>query len=614
MGSVQTSTSILVPTLGQTVRVGGAIRSDVECLSITRGMGTAGNTATFRLPSLDWDGGKKRLRGAFVQVFASIGGSGFSQVFNGYVNSVGGGTGQREITFEAQSLLPFAGSKVYIGQDNIDETALAVRYPGEVVYNGQRRVTGWNVKEILKDFFSGGLPTWRGGGGGIPSDYRSQLSLGSMSLLSRSYNIVPIGDLEFSEATLNDALEQLTGIVGTVTFREVPDGSGSRLEFFEIADPQASAKRLTIARPGESISAVSANVMGMDHTEEVTDTTNRVIALGARRKFTISVLTNHSAGQRLEKAWTASLEAGVLANPESAKRTKGGESIRSEFSEAKALVFRRYRLPECVRRYLVDQDNAVELSNGTRLPIQVFKYPRVLAVNTSTGAITNSGESATPELLEGTEFDFENGYFTLRDPAVNLSARSIDGSGNISDSYVEATVGITITVNGERLKYDSGVRSSNGLELNGIDSSGLSVAHVNESFAFRQLTNAGYPLKDFAGNEYSYPVAIYLEGTGWVSYTNATIQQNDEAALRNFGNAAVRENEGVSSPYSVRIPYFSTAYRVGDVVSISGQNDYDADVHQVLSVAWNLTNDHGTVLSTDNGVPLIASQILGGGV
>jgi hypothetical protein len=511
------------------------------------------------------------------------------------------------------SLLGFAGQAVYIGQGRLDDTGLVVRYPQEVYYNGAMRRTDWSVKSILQDFFSSGRPGWAGGGGGIPSDYRNRLSLGSMSLLSRVYNVIPLGDVEFQQATLADALDDIIGRIGTISFREVPDGNGSRLEFFELGDPNASTKRIIVAREGENVSDVGANVQAIGHTEEGGEVRNRVVALGARRKFVVSVFSNGTAGSRLEKAWDTSLEAGVLANPESAKRGEGADAIRTEFSEEKAFVFRRFRLPECLRRLEIDQDNAVELSNGTRLPIQVFTFPRVYTIDGSTGAVTSTA-GASPVLLEGVEFDFANGYVTLREPAINIVSSDVDGNGNIADVNEAAIVGVTLTVNGERLKWDSDVRSGSGLDLDGIDTSGLIQPFVNEGFEFRQLTNIGFPVEDLAGNEYTFTAFYYLEGSGWQTYqVGPLVMADDTVDLQNFGQAALRENERVRSPYAVTIPYYSTAYRIGDMISIRGQADYVDDTHQVLSMTWNLGHDHDTVIGTDNGVPMIASQVLGQG-
>jgi hypothetical protein len=608
MGSFVVSSSMVLPRLRQWVYLDGALRSDLYCTAVSFSHGTAGSTASLQIPSRDWDGGKSNLRGRRVRVDVAFDGGDIETVFVGYLTSAEGSVSENTINASAVSLLGLADT-VYLGQGDLAND-MAVEYPARALYRGELRETGWTVATVLRDIFSGNPRTWKGGGGRLPSGWRSLLKLGSLAVLGSSYNDVPLGDLLFRQATLRDALDQLLGLVGSVTFRERFAGNLTYLDFFELADPSAPIKTVVVARAGET--AQNSNVLEIAHEEGADAVRTRVIALGDRRRFTISIDTDHPTAP-LEKGWNPALEAEVLANPEGAKRGvesgAAGDQSRSEFSEERAKVFRRFLLPDCMRRLMIEKDLAVELSDGSRLALQVWKFPRVLAYNPVTDAWSSTAAEA-PVLLEGTQFDLENGYFVLKSPAVNLVSSSADEAGKIVDLYEPAVVGLTLSVAGPRLVFDTGVRR-NGLNFQGIDGDGLVEAVTNESFGYKQFSNVGFPFEDSDGDEHVFDGAwVYLDGDGWTYYDGQIVTQDDESIFRRFAQAALREKNTVRTTYNVTTPYWTSAYRLGDRIRVVGQSDFVFGTHQILSLSYDLTNDHSTTLSTDSSVPLIANQVL----
>lgn len=609
MASFRISSSLEVARLRQRVWLDGKLRGDVYCTSVSFGHGTEGSSAALEIPSMDWDGGKKKLRGKRVRVAVAYAGSWLQTVFVGYLWTTNGAISANIVSVTAKSYIGLS-DKVYVGQGD-DANDMVVSYPALALHRGVLKQTGWNVTTVLKDIFSNSTVTWRGGGGKLPSGWRNRLKLGSVGVLGSTYNEVPLGDMVFRQTTLRDALDQLIGLVGTVTFRERFEGNDAYLDFFELGDPGAPVRNVRVARRGES--AAGSNVLDIDHEESADDVTTRIIALGDRRRFTVSVTTDHATAP-LEPDWDPLLEAEVLANPEATKR--GNESgdpddeTRQEFTEELARVFRRYKLPDCLRRLIIDKDLAVELEDGAKLSIQVWKWPVVLEYNAGTDA-WESTPAVAPVLLEGTQFDLDNGFITLKAPGLNLVS-SAEVAGDTIDTYQQAVVGITLTAAASRLVYDTGVRK-NGMSFDGIDNDGLLDVVVNESFGYKQLTNIGHPFVDGDGASHVFGEAwLYVAGTGWALYDVQTVTQDDTEIQSKFAEASLREKNTVRQSYNVTTPFWTSGYRLGDRIRVIGQDDAEFGKHQIMSLSYNLGNDHSTVLSTDTNSPMVASQVLGG--
>jgi hypothetical protein len=603
MGSFSFANSMVLPGIRQKLLLNGQRRVDMACTMVSFGHGTQGSVAQIEAPARRWDQGGSVFLGGFVQVFVRLDGGRETQVFAGHIIRPMGEQSDNSMGFEARSLMAM-GENVYIGQNWGAEQDFQVDYPREVFYQGAFRETGWSVRSILRDIWSGNRRTWKGGGGSLPTAWRNRLALGSLEVLQSAYNDVTLGDIVFRQTTLTSALEELLGLVGTVSFRERFVGDTAYLDFFELADPRAPVREVRVARELESISA-GANVLTISHEESLEDVKTRLIGLGARRQFVVSATTYHPTAP-LEKVWDSELEAAVLANPQEAKKS---EQQGQEGSEEQAQVFRRYRLPECLRRLLLERENAIELNDGTRLAIQVWKWPVALVYTTEDGWTSTPGEA--PTLLEGTQFDLANGLFTLRAPAINLVGSELGADNVPVDDYEEAHVGVTLTVGGGRIAHDTGV-VENGATLDGVGAVGLVEIIENESFGFRKIGAAA--LEDLAGDPHEFlDTWVYIEGEGWTLYEVAEVLQDDERAFRDFVDMALREKNTPRSAYQVTTPFWTPAYRLGDAIRVTGQRDFRASTHQVLSLSYNLSNDHSTTFGTDSQVPMVASDILGGG-
>lgn len=604
MGSITFGASTSVPQLRQRVVLGGRRREDVYCTSVALGTGTAGSTASLVAPALDWDD-KRGLHGETLEVYAGYAGGAEHQVFAGYVDQVGGSQDGNLVELSARSVIGLAGA-VYVGQAWIARHGGVVEYPQLALRDGVLAATGWTVKSILRDIFDGGAPTWRGGGGAIPAGWAARIRLGDLGTLDDAFNAVVVGDVEFRQASLAEALEDLLGRIGTVAFRERFSGGTTYLDFFEIGDPGAPVRTVRAVRPGAAIAGT--NVLTMVHEDSVEEMRNRVIALGAARKLVISVTTEHETAP-LERLWNTAHEAAVLASPARGTVPSQAGVNPGEWVPGYENVFRRYRLPECVRRRLIDQANAVELSDGSTVPIQIWKRGLDLEFDAETGYWVSEA-AAAPTMLQGASLNIQTGVIELRDQAINLEESFVDTDNNPIDVWVEAVVGVTLTVNGPRLGHDTGL-SGDEVDLAGIGTDGLAEIFANESFGFRQLGTGDWPLEDSRGETHAFDTTTMLVGNEWVITVGADVLQDDEAALAQYAELAARERGRVRAGYQVQTPFFQPGYRVGDRIDLVGQDDFVARGHQIGSITHDLTNDHGTAISTSTDIPMVASQVLG---
>lgn len=687
VGTYRTDRSMIVTRLIHRVAVNGATRSDVECESITLSAGTMGSQASLRVLGDEWDTAKESWDGKFVQVWARYEGGDEVQLFNGWVASVGGDARRRYPTMIARSALGWA-DRVYLGQDWAAETNLVVRYPADYWDGAAWVAAGWTPKEILKDWFSGNEATAKGGGGSLPNGWRTRLKLGSLAVLGRAFNEIDLGGLEFQQATLRDALDQMLERIGTVGIRERFDSNDCILDFFELADAGAPAQQVVVARRGESI--LGSNVLDIVHERGEVDVRTRLMVMGDRRRYTVSVSTEHPTAP-LERAWDPVHEQQVLDYPDGevdgalaiaswsgngthvtvvttgehgvtlpmrvsisgagdingtyALTSAGGTSLTFastvtgsgasggvvvpedrgivvEYQPPKAFVFRRFRLPECLRRLRVEQDIPLDLSDGTRPRMQVWKFPRTYVWDEEAGEYT-SAASTTPELITGWEYDPATGYITLGKPATNLVgtvvAEEPDETGTLQavshDTFEGAVVGVTLTVAAERLMHDTGVRA-NSMDMDGIGDQGLVEAIVNEQFGFHQITNVGAAFADGAGGEHTFPTCFVLlgeEGGVWSYWPAAEVTRDDEENLIAVAEAALREKNPVRENYTVTIPWATWAHRIGDRIEIVGQDDFSFGTHQVMTISHSLGRNHQSSISTDTAVPTVASEILGEG-
>lgn len=610
VGRITSGGTTVLPELVQRVLVDGVHRPDVYCTSTNHSGGTGGSTAQLEFPAMVWDGGKPALRGKTVEVFVGYGVAS-SCVFCGWVTDVTGDAASQAVTATATSLLGLADA-VYLGQQSGDRSQ-------EFTYRNAR------LRDVVRDCVRL-----------LPSQYRSVLSLG---VLTAELDEVPVGELTFRQASFRDALEQCLALVGNVGVREeFRAGARVVLHLYELHNEGAAVRRIVVARPGES--AANSNVLQISDSDSLDGVRSRIIAFGDLSKTMLTATSDALTPEhRLRRLWRPTLEAAALKNPELKSEIDGQRVLTYE---GQGDVFRRYALPVALAGRTILKENALTVSDGTTesaLPVQVWKeYPALVEQEDGSWAATGG---LVREMLDSVELHLDEGWLQLKEPCVYLAASTVgdvavvvdppdelppeeepeapedpeppeeepvtETKFRVVDTWLEARLCITLTVAGARLRVDTGSQPD-GFTLSRINGDGLTETVTNESF---QRIDLGGGLADpgLAG----FGCMWHLPGTGWQGVAEPTPLVDDSAVLQQFARGALRERNRVRTAYAIRTPYWIDAVRLGDRVEIIGQDDYRYGVHQIQSLSHDLTHDHGTALSTDTVVPLVTSELLGGG-
>jgi hypothetical protein len=397
------SSTINIQPLRQLVTLENRQRSDILCENVSCGVGTAGSTATFVVPNLDWDSPKKVFIGKFITVEVKYRNDiTYRRLFNGYVTSIEGSSGDRHIRLIASSYIAIS-DKVYLGSENKDYEA---GFPSEYFFNGTFFKTEWNIPKILINIFSESAVDWRHGiygNANLPSAWRQRLLLGNMAALNDYYNKVEIGEIIWRRQTLRGALDELLGLIGTVTFKERHDGNRTFLDFGEIGDYRKPRKNLFVAKCNESIEG--KNIASITNVLETEELITSLSVQGENRKILITIDENSGA---LIPLWNREDENKVY---DAIRRTQGNQYLGlvnedivefEGYTEEEQLaiykqafekiidesnVFKKYKINPDFFSFNINEDNILDYEiNGevVRLPIQGFidvRYPLFIGEN-----------------------------------------------------------------------------------------------------------------------------------------------------------------------------------------------------------------------------------------
>jgi hypothetical protein len=622
MGSIKYKITSLINDLFVRVYFGDTLRNDVWCNSVTVGVGTEGSSCDLELPALDWDA-RQDIVGQLVRIVVKYRYEPEYTLFIGLITNVDRTAESQSVVATARSYM-YLASNVYIGQANFNNNALEVFYPKIALYNGAYKKTNWTTISILRDWFGSSLKTWRGGGGSIPSQYRHMLSLGDTSVLSSVYNTVPFGDLEFKQISLKDGLDKLLSDIGTVSFIERFRGYKTYLDFFELASPYSPIRDFYIC-PSPNSSAIGTNVISLSKSESIEDMVNRIICVGDRRKFVVTL----SRASHMTGLWDDSLNNDVLQNP-SGTIQAGGTSLdetSQEYWRKRNLVFKKYQIPIAFQNVVIDEQNAItetDLNDTTKesaLPIQIFAYKHKYVFASNLKSVLSEVDCpevyavpgdvpgyyavalTEPKMLESVTFDAKKGIILFSQPNVYPAVSFVNGNNLPVEIYKESNFFITFTYNGSRIIYDTKLRS-NGVYIDNIQSDGKTEV-IDVSFGYIQYGNTNYPLD---GQTYSTCIFQLSDGT-WYDGSDL-IAQDDTAALKYYAEVALQEKGRKKNAYNIVTPNLFIGPRIGDRIRVIGEDTFYGNTNQITSMTYNLSADHGTSITTDSGVPMTASTIL----
>lgn len=558
--------------VSHTVKANGALTNLLECVTYDA------TTAKFNAPELLFDTRRENLRDAYVQVYVSG-----EEIYNGYldVDNSTEADSEGEVGLSANSIRQYL-AKVWVGQT--DKVPVLTYTLG----------TKWTPKRVLSDLFDR-----------LPPAYKSRVRLGDISVLADSDVELP-PTLVFRNSTYTAAIDQVTSLFGDVAFTERHVNGTTYLDFYRIQAPGSPKTQVNIASWGDSV--LTANVQNITQNLTSADCVTRVILYGAPRKFIISCVTNNIEPLKaLQKDWDPLLEAAVRAAPKKAKPGAPGYLPGMEW------VFRRYRLPDALKRYTKLKDLPFKRANGNDYQPQAWIYGTTLTDGPDEAEKKDKiGTLNTePTVINGVKFDLTQNQIILNSPALNvMEKKKIDNK--LVTVYQEAVVGITFCFESrDYINYDTGHDGGSDVDMDFATGAGLTESVHREDLYYAQYTNTDYPVLAEDGSELTFGAIIFNEDvplTPPITVTETVLVHDDTPILKRLALEKQRERSKRHRSYQITIPYHTRAYREGYLVTVNGQRDYVPDNYMITSVTYDLDNN-STTITADNVKPPARSEV-----
>lgn len=605
-----TTYSSTVPEIDQLVIVNGSTRSDIIALSVSKSHSGGGSTASLSKPNAVWDEKISDLKGSFIIIKARLEGNQYSTLFGGYITSVNCDSANNSIIIDAQSALSLADNCL-IGENN----NFKAEYP-ERAFNPTTRQfenTKWNVRRILEDFFSSDAATWEGGGGGIGTDWQRKIQLGNLEVLNNVWNDIRVGNLSFTQQSLRAAIDTLVNAVGYIRYYEkFTDNGTSKLNFYEIKsynNPSKTVKISAYSNNALCADGSGTNLQQISFSENIAETKNRIIAVGQKKQYMI-VLTVANGG--LIKGWTDEDEAVITDYIYKSYKEKGSYDWNQD--ENYSNVFRKYYLNPSFKNVEIADKTFIELYNAAKgeytgefLPNQVYMkyYDDAYLYDKETMIISTSVSSTFNAIVDGVDFQFDNNYIKLNSPAIVLLTQTYNPETDYTASvYSETEIALAICINGPALLYDTGIKTNN-VSLDQLTDTGFSELVGPVDFKYQQFTNEDYPIGGVV-----YPALVSYDNVTFYDFSSKYVYKDDSPYLQQYAEIMSLEKSDYVTNYNFRVPWFTTAYDIGDYVDIDGQRNYKRTPNIIESITWELVDNHSTSFSTSSADPQVAQSIL----
>lgn len=608
---VMTGTRLVAPPR-TVVTVGGVVWDDVECVGVTLDWGFTGNQAVLRMPGWRMEDAAGVMDDAMVMVWARNGTAGTgAPLFAGFVDvdsraESGRGKDVRVVARSAVALL----DRVFVGQD------LGL---GRVVFPREDeagRRTSWGLASVLRWLFAEEV---------LSANWRALVGLGSVAAVEAAEDGVFFPELTFTAGdTYLEALRTVHALAGRVVMRErYTNGGKVLLDWVPVNDRAGAVRR--IQAPTEVLGPEGgATALEVRVRRDSRGCVNRVVGYGRNRETMVTCTTSALAwGERMTPAWTGAsaygadlgvdpstltaAEAAVLANPDLA--TPGRPAFREDYQ----WIFRRFKLPESLRRHTIQGANVLADDDGRLLPVQYFRERYEYTANPEAGVDARGSVSASAfELLNGGKIT-EDGYVHFAEPVVApYEYRAPEGTRDRVVVYRRMHAAVTLTVMERDAcpRYDTGVRGRLRQELVAA-APGLVAQFKNESVRLQRVgTEAGeWVDADGVGHTWS---AIYWDpdAEDWqVLLTPGTpvVVRDDTEVLGELAEAHLAERNARRTEATVTVPGVWNDHQVGDMVRVLGRG-IDGLVLQVAAVTFGGL-DAGempvTVLELTDGVPQV---------
>ena len=654
-----------IPQLAQTVSINGRIDNRIECAHISQGCGSGTTKATFRCPQFLFETVADAFKDMPVQVYVQSGNdyTGYAD-FVGYLPShISNLTPEDDsASFEAVTITAFF-AKVYVGQatglydvvyrfrDPVtlaptgltpiavlkavfaglpDDFGVCVSLgdtspledfpdlPTDIIF---RNATIAGAIEQILALFGDVSYTERFTGGGVVLDFlRASDPRASSFPMDIGGNIQQIS----RNSTSVDLITRVLAGMDTAVFMITCVNNADSEPVWEkrlIEDWNPDYEAAALADP----SVISDDSRGcgvlVTAARSPSDTSFTVLAPCA--PWVGSVFQNPIGGEVLVVAELQAREGGDPANGYRLGMLRGqyGTTAADVAINDSLLwlmpgigdVFRRFRLPEVMRGYVKDKDLPLEKPAGEAYRTQCYQYGRTMVPYVSGGdpADLVGAVNAKPTLLKGVHFKLDENYFVLREPAVNCTRSTVSGDGKTNITlYEKAHVGITFAYRSGRPQVDSGV-IGNGNALP-FTTAGLTLRFLRDELEWAQITNKNFPIGGYEWNCLYFPQnGTYPDGVTRSDYDETTplaievpvMAKDDSALLLSAVRQVVRERQLSHASYTVTIPYFCRAAKVGKRLEVSGVTLPYEGALCITQVEHELGSDHSTTLTVDNVKP-----------
>jgi hypothetical protein len=614
----------------QEVRVNGIRRPDVICASVKRGLGSGGglaiqgSAAVFRFPRARVDDELDWLADAEIEVYGSdrSGASATERgvVFRGYVSldSRKLDSETDEVRFTARSVLAILADPhgVYVGQGAGVGT---VRYPRYDRYTGAE--TGWTLDGIIQDLFASGV---------LPDAWRGKVRLGSLDGARRAGQRIQMPDITFRAASYGAALRKLLELAPDVWVRERYGPTITYLDFGQFGRP-AGLRTLRAPTATEQTAGgamLAASEMDSDNSQIV----SRVVGFGAGVETMLTTGTVDPpppwpavSAAYLEPDWgdaspyplglgesLTPAEQDVLDYPDLANLSKPG------YNPLYSQIFRRFRLPECLRTLDVQGNNTAIDGSGQRVKLQVFGERRTYderldGEGKPTGAFDGTVDPSGFDLLNFS-FDNRSKILTLHDPAI--AAGSYEWSETLKRAgavNVRRNIWITLTVKEDEqnaLKFDTGTLGNIGYP--GFGTEGIVFSFNNPQLEYRQVGSVAGQFRDSTGAGFGFG-ALWVDswdGTWYsVGIDAPMVIRNDAPWLAQLCNSYLAERLRRRRTFLLNLDGMLFGLLPGDGVRLLNVGA-DGDQFTVLGIYWRMTGGRfGTEILLSNEVPGVADSV-----
>lgn len=610
MSRFASSTSRIIDRPKQLCLINGRITHGASCISHNATHGLAPSQAIISLPYAMAGSDTSFLTDALVEVYADDvrdpdGGAPF---FRGYVAP------HKAQEDASRSTVHVLARDIRSILDRVNVGQFQLR--AVVEYRKTDRITGAptdiTIAAILEDLFSSAQ---------FPPEWKNRIDLGDLSgLATAAAANIQLPDIIFAGDSYLAALHRLFSLAPKLGIRL---RHGPTKDYFDIYTHGGQRGAFPVEIPTAYRGPEDGAIATADVIEgDIEEIHSRVIGYSRATETMLTVGTDHTTAP-LVPAWVltdqfqypdtlpawdpdtadaAEAELEVIENPKLA--VPGDPSYNPAYAD----IFRRFRLPDCLRAQVILARNLLELdySDNLRqfLPVQFFRRKIVFDPVIPIPGETIGTESETDfEEIHGAQIT-PDGHVVFSEPVLAEFGYQYDTLTGLMTAIVRPVhIYVTLSVMEvarPTISYDTGVRGD--VRVPGISAVGLVYTYQNNNIRYQR---AGAPAGDLSGEDGAKFDAIwYNKRTDtWdtADGDNPLIINDDTPYLQPLSEQILTERNRRRTAATVNLPCFRALYNIGDAIYVTGRN-IDRKKLTIHSLSRNLENPE-TIITASDQVP-----------